>query len=126
MSHITKHVSKAGKVEPGDRVTLPVKIACKPDPLARLTLAQGNPLSLHTAHVCPSRVIEDELQDKEVYDWGLMLLLGLSSDNNNCHRNKWSPTLSLQSEVLLITYDDGYTKRYDVSSLLEIRTLQIF
>ena len=46
MSHITKHVSKAGKVEPGDRVTLPVKIACKPDPLARVTLAQGNPLSL--------------------------------------------------------------------------------
>ena len=46
MSHISKHVSKAGKVEPGDRVTLPVKIACKPDPLARVTLAQGNPLSL--------------------------------------------------------------------------------
>ena len=34
----------------------------------------------YTAHVCPSRVIEDELQDKEVYEWGLMLLLGLSSD----------------------------------------------
>ena len=46
VSHITKHVSKAGKVEPGDRVTLPVKIACKPDPLARVTLAQGDPLSL--------------------------------------------------------------------------------
>ena len=37
MSHISKHVSKAGKVEPGDRVTLPVKIACKPDLLARVT-----------------------------------------------------------------------------------------
>ena len=47
-------------------------------------------------------------------------------NNNNCHRNKWSPTLSLQSEVLLIAYDDGYTKGYDVSSLLEIRTSQIF
>ena len=28
---MTKHVSKAGKVDPGDRVTLPVKIACKPE-----------------------------------------------------------------------------------------------
>ena len=46
MSHITKDVSKAGKVEPGDRVTIPVKIACKHDPFARVTLAQGNPLSL--------------------------------------------------------------------------------
>ena len=46
MSRILKQVSKAGKVELGDRVTLPVKIACKPDPLARVTLAQGNPLSL--------------------------------------------------------------------------------
>ena len=27
MSRMTKHVSKAGKVDPGDRVTLPVKIA---------------------------------------------------------------------------------------------------
>ena len=41
-------------------------------------------------------------------------------NNNNCHRNKWSPTL--KSEVLLVTNDDGYTKGYDVSSLLEIRT----
>ena len=30
MSRMTKHVSKAGKVDPGDRVTLPVKFACKP------------------------------------------------------------------------------------------------
>ena len=36
---MTKHVSKAGKVDPGDRVTLPVKVTCKPDPLARVTLA---------------------------------------------------------------------------------------
>ena len=27
MSHMTKHVSKAGKVDPGNRVTLPVKFA---------------------------------------------------------------------------------------------------
>ena len=46
MSRMTKHVSKAGKVDSGDRVTLPVKIACKPDPLSRVTLAQGNPVSL--------------------------------------------------------------------------------
>ena len=31
MSRMTKHVSKAGKVDPGDRVTLPVKFACKPE-----------------------------------------------------------------------------------------------
>ena len=29
MSRMTKHVSKAGKVDQGDRVTLPVKFACK-------------------------------------------------------------------------------------------------
>ena len=29
MSRMTKYVSKAGKVDPGDRVTLPVKFACK-------------------------------------------------------------------------------------------------
>ena len=45
---MTKHVSKAGKVGPGDRVTLPVKFACKPEltsvnPLVRVTLAQGQP-----------------------------------------------------------------------------------
>ena len=31
LSRMTKHVSKAGKVDPGDRVTLPVKFACKPE-----------------------------------------------------------------------------------------------
>ena len=31
MSGMTEHVSKAGKVDPGDRVTLPVKFACKPE-----------------------------------------------------------------------------------------------
>ena len=31
MSRIMKQVSKAGKVDPGDRVTLPVKFACKPE-----------------------------------------------------------------------------------------------
>ena len=31
MSCMTKHVSKAGEVDPGDRVTLPVKFACKPE-----------------------------------------------------------------------------------------------
>ena len=31
MSHMTKHVSKAGEVDPGDKVTLPVKFACKPE-----------------------------------------------------------------------------------------------
>ena len=29
MSRMTEHVSKASKVDPGDRVTLPVKFACK-------------------------------------------------------------------------------------------------
>ena len=29
MSRMKKHVSKAGKVDPCDRVTLPVKFACK-------------------------------------------------------------------------------------------------
>ena len=42
---MTKHVSKAGKVDPCDRVTLLVKFACKTranfNPLARVTLAQG-------------------------------------------------------------------------------------
>ena len=46
MSHMKKHVSKAGKVDPGDRVTLPVKFACKPELtltclVAWVTLAQG-------------------------------------------------------------------------------------
>ena len=31
MWRMTKHVSKAGKVDRGDRVTLPVKFACKPE-----------------------------------------------------------------------------------------------
>ena len=31
MSRTTKHVSKAGKVDPGDSVTIPVKFACKPE-----------------------------------------------------------------------------------------------
>jgi len=31
MSRMTKHVSKAGKVDPGDRITLPVKFASKPE-----------------------------------------------------------------------------------------------
>ena len=31
MSRMTKDVSKAGKVNPGDRVALPVKFACKPE-----------------------------------------------------------------------------------------------
>ena len=35
MSRMTKHVSKVGKVDSRDRVTLPVKFACKPE------LAQG-------------------------------------------------------------------------------------
>ena len=30
-SRMTKHVNKAGKVYPGDRVTLPVEFACKPE-----------------------------------------------------------------------------------------------
>ena len=37
MSRMTKHVSKGGKVDPGDRVTPAVKLACKPanvNPLA--------------------------------------------------------------------------------------------
>ena len=37
MSRIMKQVSKAGKVDPADRVTLPVKFACKPDKANRLT-----------------------------------------------------------------------------------------
>ena len=31
ISRTTKHISKAGKVDPGDRLTLPVKFACKPE-----------------------------------------------------------------------------------------------
>ena len=31
MSHVTKHISKAGKVDAGDRVTLPVEFAYKPE-----------------------------------------------------------------------------------------------
>ena len=31
MSGMTKQVSKAVKFDPGDRVTLPAKFACKPD-----------------------------------------------------------------------------------------------
>ena len=31
MSRMTKHVSKAGKVDACDRVPLPVKFACKPE-----------------------------------------------------------------------------------------------
>ena len=31
MSRMTKHVSKACKVDQGVRVTLPVKFACKPE-----------------------------------------------------------------------------------------------
>ena len=31
MLRMTKHVGEAGKVDPGDRVTLPVKFACKPE-----------------------------------------------------------------------------------------------
>ena len=31
MSRMMKHVSKAGKVDPGDKVTLPMKFACKPE-----------------------------------------------------------------------------------------------
>ena len=44
MSRMTKHVSKAGKVDPCDRVTLLVKFACTRanfNPLARVNLAQG-------------------------------------------------------------------------------------
>ena len=37
MSGMTEHVSKAGKVDPGDRVTLPVKFARKP----QLTLTRS-------------------------------------------------------------------------------------
>ena len=31
MLRMTKHVGKAGNVDPSDRVTLPVKFACKPE-----------------------------------------------------------------------------------------------
>ena len=31
MSRMTKHVSKAGKVDPGDRIILPMKFASKPE-----------------------------------------------------------------------------------------------
>ena len=46
MSRMKKHVSKACKVDPDDRVTLPVKFACKPELtltclVAWVTLAQG-------------------------------------------------------------------------------------
>ena len=41
MSRIMKQVSKAGKVDPGDRVTPPVKFACKPDKANRLTRLLG-------------------------------------------------------------------------------------
>ena len=32
MSHKIKRVSKAGEVKSGDKVTIPVKVACKPEP----------------------------------------------------------------------------------------------
>ena len=41
MSRITKHIRKDGKVDPGDRITPPVKVACKPE--LTLTLAQSYP-----------------------------------------------------------------------------------
>ena len=41
MSRMTKHVSKAGKVDPGDMVTLPVKITCESE--LTLTRLQGQP-----------------------------------------------------------------------------------
>ena len=41
MLRMTKHVGKAGKVDPGDRVTLPVKFACKPE--LTLTRLLGQP-----------------------------------------------------------------------------------
>ena len=41
MSLIMKQVRKAGKVDPGDRVTLPVKFACKPDSANRLPRLLG-------------------------------------------------------------------------------------
>ena len=41
MSRMTEHVSKASKVDPGDRVTLPVKFACKQDKANRLTRLLG-------------------------------------------------------------------------------------
>ena len=41
MSRIMKQVSKAGKVDSGYRVTLPVKFACKPDKANRLTRLRG-------------------------------------------------------------------------------------
>ena len=41
MSRIMNQVSKAGKVDPGDSVTLPVKFACKPDKANRLTRLLG-------------------------------------------------------------------------------------
>ena len=45
MSRKTKHVSKAGKVEPDDSVILLVKFACKPE-LTLTRLHKSNPLSL--------------------------------------------------------------------------------
>ena len=41
MSRLTKHIIKAGKVNPGDRVTLPVKFACNPE--ITLTRLVGQP-----------------------------------------------------------------------------------
>ena len=50
MSRMTKQVSRAGKVNPNDRVTLPVKFACKPELTLTRLLEQlfhkGNPLQL--------------------------------------------------------------------------------
>ena len=50
MPRMTKHVSKAGKVDQGDKVTLPVKFADKPGlSLTRLPgwpQNKGNPLGL--------------------------------------------------------------------------------
>ena len=45
---MTHHFSEAGKVNPGDRVSQPVKIACKPELTLTRLLPQhkGNPLSL--------------------------------------------------------------------------------
>ena len=54
MSGMTKHVSKAGKVDPGDRVTLPVKFACKPELTLTRSLRRKEPKNLWRPGYIPS------------------------------------------------------------------------
>ena len=60
MSRITKHICISGKVEPVDRITLPVKVACKPELTS--TLAQSS------ESYPPTMYIRIKIIDHHVFD----------------------------------------------------------